>query len=133
MEKKVITARDVMRSEYIELDGVATVDEALKEMKARHSSVVIVKKRDEHDAYGILLLSDIAKKVLAQNRASQRVNIYEIMSKPVIAVDPDLDVRYVARLFDRFGMSIAPVVDNGEVIGVISYDELVLEGLYRLV
>lgn len=78
-------------------------------MKQNKASVVIVKKRNEHDAYGVVLLADIAKKVLAEDKAPDRVNIYEIMSKPVIAVEPDLDVRYCARLFDRFGLSIAPV------------------------
>jgi CBS domain-containing protein len=61
------------------------------------------------------------------------VNVYEIMSKPVIPVDPDMDVRYVARLFDRFGLSIAPVVENGEVIGIVSYTELVFAGLCQLI
>lgn len=98
-----------MRGSHIELDGLATVAEALDLMKQNKASVVIVKKRNEHDAYGVVLLADIAKKVLAEDKAPDRVNIYEIMSKPVIAVEPDLDVRYCARLFDRFGLSIAPV------------------------
>jgi CBS domain-containing protein len=61
------------------------------------------------------------------------VNVYEIMSKPVIPVDPDMDVRYVARLFESFGLSNAPVVENGEVIGIVSYTELVFDGLCRLI
>jgi CBS domain-containing protein len=133
MEKKIIKARDVMYKKYLELDGMATVHQALEAMKADQSAVVIVKKRDEHDAFGIVLLSDIAKKVLAKDRPSMRVNVYEIMSKPVIPVDPDMDVRYVARLFDSFGLSNAPVVENGEVIGIVSYTELVFDGLCRLI
>ena len=133
MEKKIIKARDVMYKKYLELDGMATVHQALEAMKADQSAVVIVKKRDEHDAFGIVLLSDIAKKVLAKDRPSRRVNVYEIMSKPVIPVDPDMDVRYVARLFESFGLSNAPVVENGEVIGIVSYTELVFDGLCRLI
>ncbi len=132
MKRKVIKARDVMHEKHLELDGMATVAEALAAMKAEKSDVVIVKKRDEHDAFGIVLLSDIAKKVMARDRAPERVNVYEIMSKPVIPVDPDLDVRYAARMFDRFGLSNAPVIENGEVIGIVSYDELVFDGLCEL-
>jgi CBS domain-containing protein len=102
-------------------------------MKAADADTVIVKKRDENDAFGIVLLSDIAKRVLANDRPSQRVNVYEIMSKPVIPVDPDMDVRYVARLFDSFGLSNAPVIENGAVIGVVSYKELVFNGLCELI
>ena len=133
MQKKVITAQDVMHTKHLELDGMATVKEALDAMKAENASVVIVKKRHEHDAFGILLLSDIAKKVLARDRASRRVNVYEIMSKPVISLDPDMDVRHCARLFDRFGLSNVPVIENGEVIGIVSYNELVFDGLCELI
>ena len=130
--KRVIKARDVMREQHLEIDGMATVAEALQAMKIEHTNVAIVKKRSDHDAFGILLLSDIAKKVLAMDRAAERVNVYEIMSKPVIAVEPDMDVRYVARMFDSFGLSSAPVIDNGRVIGMVSYSELVFEGLCEL-
>ena len=131
-ERKIIKAREVMHTNHLELDGMATIKEALDIMKAEQSDVVIVKKRNEHDAFGILLLSDIAKKVLAPDRPSNRINVYEIMSKPVIPIDPDLDVRYCARLFDQFGLSNAPVVENSKVIGVISYKELVFKGLCEL-
>jgi len=131
-KKKVIKARDVIHTDHLELDGLATIADALKAMKAADASVVIVKKRHEHDAYGILLLPDIAKKVLAKDRAPERVNVYEIMSKPVISVDPDMDVRHCARLFDRFGLSSAPVIENGQVLGIVTYNELVFKGLCEL-
>ncbi len=129
-KKNVIKARDVMRANYLEVDGMTTVAEALSRMRADQSRVAIVKKRNDNDAFGIVLLSDIAKMVLARDRAPDRVNVYEIMSKPVIPVEPDMDVRYVARMFDQFGLSNAPVLENGEVIGIVSYEELVFNGLY---
>ena len=132
-KKRIIKARDVMHSEHLELDGLATVAEALNAMKAANASVVIVKKRHEHDAYGILLLSDIGKKVLAKDRAAGRVNVYEIMSKPVISLDPNMDVRHCARMFERFGLSSVPVIENGEVLGIVSYSELVFKGLCELI
>jgi predicted transcriptional regulator len=133
MKKKVIKVRDIMHEKHIELDGMATVKEALEAMKESRAEVVIIKKRNEHDAFGILLLSDIAKKVLAKDRAPDRVNIYEIMSKPVVPVDPEMDVRYCARLFDQFGLSNAPVIVDGKVVGIVSYNELVFDGLSELV
>ena len=132
MSKKVIKVREIMQQKHLELDGLATVKEALAAMRANDADVLIVKKRSEHDAFGIVLLSDIAKKVLANDRAPERVNLYEIMSKPVIALEANLDVRYCARLFDQFGLSNAPVIENGEVLGIVSYKELVLHGLYDL-
>ncbi|MAZ88035.1 MAG: histidine kinase [Cellvibrionaceae bacterium] len=132
MTKRVIKASDIMQEKHLELDGLATVKEALEAMRREDADVVIVKKRDEHDAYGLVLLSDIAKNVLAKDRSPDRVNIYEIMSKPVISIEPELDVRYCARLFNRFGLSNVPVIQNGKVLGIVSYSELVLHGLYEL-
>ncbi|MGR8921058.1 MAG: CBS domain-containing protein [Gammaproteobacteria bacterium] len=128
-ERKIVRTRDVMEEHFTEIDGLATVAEALELMRKSEIKVLIVKKRTELDEYGIVLLSDIAKKVLAKDRAPERVNIYEIMAKPVISVDPHMDVRYCARLFDRFGLSLVPVLENDTVIGIVSYNELVLRGL----
>jgi CBS domain-containing protein len=127
--KELVRTRDVMNTAFLEIEGLATVAQALSMMRENGTEVLIVKKRTEVDEYGIVLLSDIAKKVLARDRAPDRVNIYEIMSKPVIGVDPHMDIRYCARLFDRFGLSVVPVIDDEQVIGIVSYNELVLRGL----
>lgn len=77
-----------------------------------------------------MLVADIAKQVLAPSRAPDRCNVYEIMTKPVLSVHPDMHIRYCARLFLKFGISTAPVIDAaGEIKGVVTYDELVLRGL----
>ncbi len=128
-QKKIITARDIMHTQFIEVDGLTTVKEAIRRLREADVSVILVKKRNAHDAFGIVLLSDIAKKVLARDRSPERVNIYEIMSKPVVRIDPELDVRYCARLFDQFGLSVCPVIEQDQVIGMISYGELVMKGL----
>ncbi len=130
--KKVIRTRDVMRDHFLLLDGLATVREVLDAMRAENASAVIVKKRHDDDEFGIVLLSDIAKKVLAIDRSPDRVNIYEIMSKPVISIDPHMDVRYCSRLFEQFGLSHAPVIENGEILGMVDYPALVLRGLSEL-
>jgi CBS domain-containing protein len=119
-----------MSSQFIEVDGLMTVDEVIHLLREKKVSVVLVKKRNENDAHGIVLLADIAKKVLARDRAPERVNVYEIMSKPVVTVEPELDVRYCARLFDRFGLSVSPVIENDSVVGIVSYGDLVLRGLF---
>jgi predicted transcriptional regulator len=77
------------------------------------------------------MVADIAKHVLARNRSPERTNVYEIMSKPVLSVQPGMDIQYCARLFHRFGISTAPVIEGGQIKGIVSYDQLVLNGLAR--
>ena len=121
--------RNCMRTDVTEVDGKLDVLAALKIMKEVGATSLIVKRRDENDEYGMLLFSDIAKKVIAKNRAPERVNVYEIMSKPVLTVRPEMEIRYCARLFDKFGISHAPVVENDKIVGIVSYYLLVLHGL----
>ena len=121
--------RDCMRTDVTEIDGRMDVLSALKLMKKVGHTNLIVKRRDDSDEYGMLLFSDIAKHVLAKNRAPERVSVYEIMAKPVIMVRPEMEIRYCARLFENFGISHAPVIENDEIIGTVSYYRLVLHGL----
>jgi len=121
--------RDCMRTDVTEVDGQLDVLAALKIMKKVGATSLIVKRRDENDEYGMLLFSDIAKEVIAKNRAPERVNVYEIMAKPVLMVRPDMEIRYCARLFENFGISHAPVVENDKIVGIVSFYLLVLHGL----
>jgi predicted transcriptional regulator len=114
--KNMIRVRDVMKSEVDVMDGMLTVTEALHSMKFLDTRTIIVNKRDEDDEFGVVMFRDIAKKVMARDHSPERVNIYEIMSKPVMSVHPDMDIRYCARLFDRFGVSRAPVLENQKII-----------------
>lgn len=127
--KQKISVRDVMKKSFDIIDGMTTVSEALKRMKHIETKTLVVDKRDEHDEYGVVLISDIAKQVLAKDRAPERVNVYEVMAKPVISVDPDMDIRYCARLFENFGLSRAPVIECGRMVGIISFTDMVLRGM----
>lgn len=128
-EREVIRVRDVMKGNFDMMDGMATVADALNTMIHVETKTLIVRKRHANDEYGMVTLSDIARKVLAVDRAPERVNIYEIMSKPVISVDPMMDIRYCARLFDRFNLTRAPVVDTRDIVGIVSYTDMVVKGL----
>ena len=127
--KNVVRVRDVMHTHFDMVDGLSTIKDALCDAKHLSSRCFIVNKRHDDDEFGIVLFSDIAKQILAKDRAPERVNVYEIMTKPVISVDPLMDIRYCARLFENFGIARAPVIDDGEVIGIVSYSGIVLHGL----
>lgn len=127
--KTIVRVRDVMKTQVDMVDGLTTVADALRMMKHVETKALIVNKRHDDDEYGIVLISDIARHVLARNRAPERVNIYEIMSKPLISVDPGMDIRYCARLFDKFGLARAPVLDDGRIVGIVSYTDMVMKWL----
>ena len=125
--------RDCMKPDVTEVDGRMDVLSAMKVMKKVGATSLVVKRRDEDDEYGLLLFSDIAKKVIGADRAPERVNVHEIMAKPVIMVRSDMHIRYCARLFENFGIGHAPVEEDGKIVGMVSYYRLVLYGLRDLI
>lgn len=123
----IIKAKDVVQEGVVTIDGMATAQEAAAVMRAEKTRYLLVKKRHDDDAWGMVVIQDFIKGVLVAGRSPGEVNVYEIMTKPVITVPADMDIRYVARLLFRAGIRRAPVEENGELIGMISLSSLILE------
>ena len=117
--------RVLMRPSPGIIDGLATVQQALDMMRAENVGALIIDRRHEGDEYGIIVLSDIAAKVIAENRAPERTSVYEVMSKPVVAVSADMDIKYAIRLLSRFDLSRALVTEDGKLVGLVSLREMV--------
>ena len=126
-ENKIVRARDVMQKNSPAIDGMATAREAAALMKKHQVSSVLVNKRNDDDAWGLVSVQDLITDVLIPARDPEMVNVYEIMTKPIFSVSADMDVRYVARLLQRVGMRRAPVEENGQLLGMVTLASLVLE------
>ena len=118
---------DVMTPELHSIDGLATVADAMALMKRHDVDALAVNRHDENDEVGLVALSDVAREVIARNRSPDRVNVYEIMSKPVLTVPPDMLAHYAVRLLVRFQVSRSIVVDRERnPIGFVTLHDLVL-------
>ncbi len=124
---KVVRARDVMHKGVTSIDGMATAKEAAEKMRVHRLTDLLVEKRHSDDAWGIVVVQDLIRGVILSGQSSDEVNVYEIMTKPVITVPADMDIRYVARLLHRAGIRRAPVEEGGELVGMIVLSSLVLE------
>lgn len=125
----IVRVRDVMKRDFDLLDGTATVKDALLGLKHPETGMILIKKRHADDELGVVSFADIAKKVLGPDRSPERVNLYELMAKPALGVAATMDIRYCARLMERFGIARAPALEGDTVVGIVSYDDLVLRGL----
>lgn len=123
----IVRTRDVMQQGVEFIDGMTTTKEAIATMRCKKVSALLVKKRNLEDACGIVAIQDLIREVIIPGRLPNDVNVYEIMTKPVITIHADLDSRYVARLFYRNDIRRAPVEDQGELIGMVSLRSLILD------
>lgn len=123
----IVRGRDVMSSRIVSIDGMATAREAAALMRAERVHSLLVDKRHPDDAWGLVSVQDIISGVLIPHKRADEVNVYEIMTKPVMTVPADMDIRYIARLLHRVGMRRAPVEENGRLVGMITLSSLVLD------
>lgn len=119
----MMKAEDIMTKNVVTIRGAATVAEAVGLMKEKGLRALVVDRRYDHDAYGIVTETDIVYKVIAYGKDPKQIQVYEIMTKPCIVVNPDLSVEYVARLFANTGIRRAPVI-QGKLLGIISITDI---------
>jgi CBS domain-containing protein len=118
---------EAMTASVHTIDAMATVKDAIQAMREHGVSSLAVERRDEHDEFGLLVIADIARDVIAVNRAAERVNVYEIMSKPVVSLPADMSIKYAVRLLVRFELSRALVIDAArKPVGIVTLRDMVL-------
>lgn len=124
-EHSTTTVKEVMTPAPRVIDGLATVREAIDLMRARNVSALVIDRRHEGDEFGIVSVHDIACDVIGKNRAPDRVSVYEIMSKPVLTVDVDMDVKYAIRILARYRLERTLVTDKREMAGIVTLRDMV--------
>ena len=127
-----IRVREVMTPSPRVIDGLATVREAVELMREHHVSSLIIDRRHDGDEYGMVTVNDIAGKVIGQDRSPERMNVYEIMSKPLLTVDADMDIKYAIRILTRFHLSRALVLEKGAMLGIVTLRDMAIRYPDRL-
>jgi len=123
----MMKAQDIMTTDVVTIRGSATVADAVDLMNDMGLRALIVDRRHDQDAYGIVTETDIVYKVIAYGKDPKKVRVYEIMNKPCIVVNPNLGVEYVARLFANTGIRRAPVIKD-KLLGIISITDILAKG-----
>ena len=122
-----LRVEDVMSTNLHVIEGLASVLEGINMMREYGVNSLAVMRRDDDDEAGLLLLRDIAAKVVAQNRSSERVNVYEVMTKPAFTLPPRMLVRNAVKLMVEHYVARALVVDGDRnPIGIVTLRDLVL-------
>ncbi len=120
-----LRARDIMNRSFVVVSPLETVQEAIQRMLDQGCQVAIVDRADEGDAYGILTFQEVVYRVISHSLAPTRVRVGEVMVKPLIVVNPNLRLPFVAQLFANTGIENAPVIEEHQLAGIISSADLV--------
>ena len=121
-----LPVREAMTPDPLVVDGLTAVSEALRMMRERGISSLVVERRHERDEYGIVLVSDIAREVVGQNRVPSRTQVYEVMAKPAPSLDAEMEVKYAIRLMHRLGLTHALVLEGRRLAGIVTLRDLIV-------
>ena len=123
---------DIMHRNPTLVDGVAPISDALNLMRTHGIACLVVPRRDAKDEHGMLLITDIAREIVAKNRPIKRTQVYEIMTKPAPSLDAAMSVKYAIRHMEKFTLTHCIVLDGRELAGVVTLKTLTyayLEGV----
>ena len=107
----------------LDIDPDATVLEAVQRMADHHVGSLLVMR--DGRLVGIVTERDYARKVILRNRTSATTQVLDIMTASVITVDPHVSARQCMRMMTDQRIRHLPVVEHGEVIGMVSIGDLV--------
>lgn len=118
----MLKIEDVMVECVITVDANSSVMKAVKIMNEHEIGCLVVTRRER--AVGIITERDLLKRVIAQSKSPNRTKVREIMTKPLIAGDPDMDLENATRLMFKRKIKKLPVVENGRLLGLITLTDV---------
>lgn len=121
--------KDIMQTEVITIPPLATLREAMAKMRRHKVKSLVVERRDEHDAYGMITYSAILRTIVSEEGDIDLINVYDVCSKPALIVPQVMDVKYVARMMIAQFQRRVVVLESGQLVGLVTMNDIVGEVL----
>ena len=115
--------KDVMSSPVITVDEDATVDKAAQLMAEGHIGCIVVTSKEEKPL-GIITETDFVTRVLAKNIQPNKLTAKEVMTAPLITIDPDETLSETARRMSQLNIRRLGVMYKGNLVGIISSKDI---------
>lgn len=117
--------KDIMVREVVTISPFATIRDAMRVMRSRGVKSLVVEKRHEHDAFGIITYTNILKTIVAEEGDIDLINVYDVCAKPALTISRELDVKHAARLMVNIGIRRLLVTAANELSGIITMNDIV--------
>jgi CBS domain-containing protein len=117
-----LKVEDVMVKEVITIDENSTVKEAAEIMnKFEIGCLIAIRKRK---AMGIITERDLLKRVVAEAKDANKTKVKDVMSSPLVVVEPGMDLEEAVRLMFQMKIKKLPVVDGKRLVGLVSLTDI---------
>lgn len=118
----MLKVEDIMVEDVITVDSDVQVMDAVKLMNENEIGCLVVTRRGR--AVGIVTERDLLKRVLAKLRDPAKTKVRQIMTKPLIIGDPDMELEDATKLMFKRRIKKLPVIEGGNLVGLISLTDI---------
>ncbi|RUO37488.1 histidine kinase [Aliidiomarina shirensis] len=128
----MMIVRDVMINNVITISPFATLRQALSLLKSKNIKSLVVEKQTESDAYGLITYTNILKTVIAEDGDIDLLNVYDVCVKPALSVGESMGLKHVAGLMSQHHVKRLLVVNDNDLVGFVTMNDIMEELLKRI-
>ena len=120
--KTDVLVKEAMRAKPLTCKPLITIKRVAEMMREKRvgSSIVV----SEGKPIGIITESDILKKVVAEGRDSRKVKVQEVMTTPLVNVDPYVTIEQAMKIMNKHNIRRLPVIEKGRLQGIITEKDI---------
>jgi signal-transduction protein with cAMP-binding, CBS, and nucleotidyltransferase domain len=122
--EREVSVAEVMNKAVIVMDINSDIPAIAREMVSRDAGSVIITENGK--AMGIIPERDLVKGIVTEDRRPCEVKASEILSTPLITVEPETSIVKVSEIMLKANIKRLPVLENGTIIGVVSNTDILM-------
>src|SRR6056297_3128333 len=116
---------EMMVTDVATVSCLATLRDAMDKMRECRVKSLVVEKRHESDAWGIVTYTTILRTVVQEEGDVDLINVYDIASKPAVTVPRQLEVRHAVQMMLDLDIKRVIVSSNNELEGILTMHDIV--------
>jgi CBS domain-containing protein len=118
-----VKLENLMVRDVVTVDVKTTVKEAVELMNKLEIGCLVVV--DGETPTGIVTERDMLKRVLVEARNPMLTRVNEVMSKPLLSAEPEMDIGDTVKLMFEHKIKKLPVIENGRLVGLVTLTDLI--------
>jgi len=115
--------KDAMSSPVVTLDEEAPSNKIAKVMDEHNLGCVIIVNKSQKPI-GIITERDLVKRVLSKNLMPDAIKAKDIMTSPVVTIEPDATISEAARRMSRLDIRRLGVLYKDKLVGLVSSKDI---------
>ncbi len=117
--------KEIMQKNVLTISPFASLKDAIRKMKENEVKALIVEKQHQNDTYGIITYTSILRAIYQEEGDIELLNVYDVAVKPALSISPNVEIKYAARMMINFDVKRLIVLENDNLVGVVSMTDII--------